>query len=93
MTDQRTRDGCLASRLAQGRHRFESAHPRVGVPGSPPIAFQETGLSGKVAFREAVEYNEPPPTGRAGPGDTMLEELIQKADAEFKRIQRLRGYL
>jgi hypothetical protein len=27
------------------------------------------------------------------PGDPMLEELIQKADAEFERIQRLRGYL
>jgi hypothetical protein len=31
--------------------------------------------------------------GRARLGDAMLEELIQKADAEFERIQRLRGYL
>ena len=50
-------------------------------------------MSGKVAATATVEYNEPPPTGRTRPGDTMLEELIQKAGAEFERIQRLRGYL
>jgi hypothetical protein len=49
--------------------------------------------SGKVADRWTVEYNEPPPAGRAPPGVPMLEELIQKADSEFERIKRLRGYL
>jgi hypothetical protein len=42
--------------------------------------------------RRAVEYNTRARRG-AKPGVPMLEELIQKADAEFERIQRLRGYL
>jgi hypothetical protein len=34
-----------------------------------------------------------PARSGAEPGETMLEELIQKAESEFERIQRLRGYL
>jgi hypothetical protein len=49
-------------------------------------------LRGKLAQRKLVEYNTPARRG-ATPGVTMLEELIQKADAEVERIQRLRGYL
>jgi hypothetical protein len=49
--------------------------------------------SGKLAVLPAVQYNTPRPTGLSISGDTMLEELIQKAESEFERIQRLRGYL
>jgi hypothetical protein len=36
----------------------------------------------------------PPPDGGVRRGRKfMLEELIQKAESEFERIQRLRGYL
>jgi len=50
-------------------------------------------ITGKLAVSCTVQYNEPPPSGRTESGDLMLEEMIQKADAEFERIQRLRGYL
>ena len=69
------------------------AHIRESACLAPLPSRNRSATTGKVALREAVEYNEPPPAGGAGPGDVMLEELIQKADAEFKRIQRLRGYL
>jgi hypothetical protein len=41
-----------------------------------------------VAAPDPVGYNAPAPRRH-----TMLEELIQKAESEFERIQRLRGYL
>jgi hypothetical protein len=49
-------------------------------------------MTRKVAVRLIVEYNTPARRG-AKPGDTMLDELILKADAEFERVKRLRGYL
>jgi hypothetical protein len=52
---------------------------------------QIAGGEAGARFHCSVQYG--PPDGADRPGDDMLEELIQKAEDELERIQRLRGYL